>query len=280
MISPQRDQSHPPSVWHVCVNAWNCGHASSAHALLLNNHRSAAAHALLLNLHHAAVSHLLLTNRSSAVVQVNGLATPRTVLRPGDEIAIGPQRFRFDGQGFYVKSGEEMLELFVRITTVIEGWLKGQTLIAFIVGVLTWAGLPVPPAWQGRSFADCLRGQAPADWRDAMYYRYWMHKDGSHNVWSHYGLRTRHHKLIHYYADPLDANPAGGHKPGRDRARERPEWELFDLRKDPLELQSVYHDPDYADIRERLTARLHAEQAAVGDVPWSEAESARCAALG
>ncbi len=32
---------------------------------------------------------------------------------------------------------------------------------------------------QGRSLAPLLRGERPADWRTSMYYRYWMHLDGS-----------------------------------------------------------------------------------------------------
>lgn len=141
---------------------------------------------------------------------------------------------------------------------------------------LDWAGLPAPGSMQGRSFHACLEGRTPADWRDAFPYRYWMHKDDAHGVWAHYGLRTHHHKLIHYYADPLDSC-AGGCT--GDRSRETPEWELFDLRKDPCELLSVADDPDYAAIREQLTSRLDAELRRVGDTPWSEAESARCAAL-
>jgi arylsulfatase A-like enzyme len=139
---------------------------------------------------------------------------------------------------------------------------------------MDWAGLAAPADWQGRSFAPNLAGRTPADWRDALYYRYWMHQDGVHQVWAHYGLRTRHHKLIHYYADPLDAN---GVQAGV--RRETPEWELFDLRKDPMELLSVADDPDYAGIRAHLTERLAAEQQAVGDTPWDETESSRCAAL-
>jgi hypothetical protein len=41
---------------------------------------------------------LVLTNCSPAQVLVNGKATPRTVLRQGDEIAIGAQRFRVGGE--------------------------------------------------------------------------------------------------------------------------------------------------------------------------------------
>ena len=36
------------------------------------------------------------------------------------------------------------------------------------------------------------------------------------------------------------------------------EWELYDLENDPLELNSVYDDPDYAEEVERLTAKLEA----------------------
>ncbi len=140
---------------------------------------------------------------------------------------------------------------------------------------LEWAGESIPSAWQGRSFGACLDGRTPDDWRTSFYYRYWMHKDGAHNVWAHYGLRTRDHKLIHYYADPLDSNPNGC----RDQTCEQPEWELFDLRKDPHELISVYHDPDYSEMVRRLTDQLHHEQAAVGDRRYDAAESARCAGL-
>ena len=44
-----------------------------------------------------------------------------------------------------------------------------------------------------------------------------------------------------------------------------PEWELFDLVKDPQEMRSVYHDPAYAKVREELKARLAAERARIGD---------------
>ena len=57
---------------------------------------------------------------------------------------------------------------------------------------------------QGRSLVPLLRGEVPGDWRTSMYYRYWMHRDSSHNVPAHYGVRTRTHKLICYYNDPLD----------------------------------------------------------------------------
>ena len=52
----------------------------------------------------------------------------------------------------------------------------------------------------------------------------------------HYGIRTRSHKLIHYY--------------------EIGEWELFDLDTDPDELRSVHGEPAYATVQARLEVQL------------------------
>jgi hypothetical protein len=73
-------------------------------------------------------------------------------------------------------------------------------------------------------------------------------------------VRSKTHKLIYYYNDPLDqpgAHPGGG----------PPEWELFDIERDPLELSNVYHDPAYADVVRELSAELDAVQARIGDIP-------------
>jgi arylsulfatase A-like enzyme len=88
---------------------------------------------------------------------------------------------------------------------------------------------------QGRSLVPLLRGQTPADWRDAIYYHYWEYP-AWHMVRRHYGVRTQRYKLIYYY--------------------EIDEWELFDLETDPDELNSVYADPEYADVVADLKTRL------------------------
>jgi len=44
-----------------------------------------------------------------------------------------------------------------------------------------------------------------------------------------------------------------------------PYWELYDLRKDPHEMNNVYHDPAYADVAKRLKAELLAIKERVGD---------------
>ena len=117
------------------------------------------------------------------------------------------------------------------------------------------------PASQGRSFRRLLRGEPVADWPESMYYRYWEHRDPSHNVPAHYGVRTRTHKLIHYYGDGLGV-------PGSSPVREPAEWELFDLEKDPQELANLIADPAYASVLAELRDELGRLQELYGDRPY------------
>ncbi|MEV0803288.1 sulfatase [Kribbella sp. NPDC050281] len=120
----------------------------------------------------------------------------------------------------------------------------------------------VLPTSQGRSFLPLLRGEEVADWPDAMYYRYWEHDDPNHHAPAHYGVRTKEFKLIHYYG-------AGLGVPGSSEQLSEPEWELYDLLKDPEELVNVADDPTYAEIRSGLTQRLADLQQHYQDIPYA-----------
>ena len=108
--------------------------------------------------------------------------------------------------------------------------------IDFAPTFLELAGLPASADMQGRSLLPVLRGRAPADWRTSMYYRYY-HDPGDHNTRAHLGVRTRTHKLIHFW--------------------KKDQWELFDLVNDPYELHNLYGEPG----QEALTATLKTELA-------------------
>ena len=123
---------------------------------------------------------------------------------------------------------------------------------------LDYAGLPIPEDMQGTSMRSLLNGETPDDWRTSMYYRYWMHLS-HHYVPAHYGIRTDRYKLIYYYGEALGTT-------GSIDEPKAPEWELFDLEKDPNEMCSVYDDPAYADIVTELTAELYRLKAEAGDV--------------
>lgn len=132
--------------------------------------------------------------------------------------------------------------------------------VDFAQTFLDYAGIAAPSDMQGHSLRPVLEGATPDDWRTAMYYRYWMHLDDHHNVYSHYGIRTHQYKLIYYYAEAL------GTAGSKDENRP-PEWELFDLTKDHYELNNVYGNPDYAAITSQLKEELAELQRAVLDAP-------------
>lgn len=136
--------------------------------------------------------------------------------------------------------------------------------IDFPVTFLDYAGIPIPEEMQGRSLRSIWEGAGvPNDWRTSMYYRYWMHLDEHHNVYSHYGVRTERYKLIYYYGEALGTS-------GSIDENRPPEWELFDLELDPYELNNVYGDEAYGDIAKSLKQELRRLQLAVLDEPVEE----------
>jgi arylsulfatase A-like enzyme len=108
--------------------------------------------------------------------------------------------------------------------------------VDFAPTFLASARQPVPDDMQGRSCLPLLKGEKPADWRTAMYYRYYDYP-GAHRVQPHYGIRTDRYKLIYY--------------------KKINQWELFDLASDPHELKNLYADPAYAKQVRELTDQMY-----------------------
>lgn len=133
------------------------------------------------------------------------------------------------------------------------------TNVDFAPTLLDYAGLPAGDAMQGASFRGVLRGDAPAvaEADQQLYYRYWMHMAHHHNP-AHYGIRTRTHKLIHFYGLPLDASDAEPYSTP-------PGWELYDLVADPDENHNVVDEPRYAGVVRELKDRLKSMKNELGD---------------
>ncbi len=93
--------------------------------------------------------------------------------------------------------------------------------------LLDLAGAEIPKDLDGKSLRPLFTGDVPDDWRKALYYHYY--EDGSYNLPRFEGVSDGRTKLINYYY-PQQA------------------WELFDLERDPHELQSVFDDPEYAKV--------------------------------
>ena len=120
--------------------------------------------------------------------------------------------------------------------------------------MLDFAGIPRPSSMQGRSFKSiCETGKEPADWKKAAYYRYWMHM-AHHDNPGEMAIRTKTHKLIYFY---------GADYEGKNQTP--PGWELYDLGRDPSELNNVYDDPAYSKVREELKKQLALLRRDIGD---------------
>jgi arylsulfatase A-like enzyme len=136
--------------------------------------------------------------------------------------------------------------------------------VDFAPTFLDYAGVKtVPEDMQGKSFRENLKGNTSANWRTSMYYRYWMHMAHHYNP-AHYGIRTENYKLIFFYGLPLDAT----NKSSKDKFHKiptEPYWELYDLKKDPNEMNNVYNNPEYLDIVKKLKEDLLKLKEETGD---------------
>jgi len=101
---------------------------------------------------------------------------------------------------------------------------------------LELAGTKLPEDMQGKSLVPLLKGNTPKDWRKEIYYHYYEYPS-VHMVPRHNGIRSKRHKLMHFY-------------------QFKDEWELYDLKNDPDELNNLYDDPKHAQLRKRMKARL------------------------
>ena len=175
----------------------------------------------------------------------SGLAKDTIVVYTADQGFFLGEHGLYDKRFFY----EEALRMpfLVRWPGRVKPGSANEDIVLnvdFAPTLLEAAGASPMPEAQGRSFLPLLEGRAPDDWRQAMYYRYYV----SHfNTEPHYGVRSKTHKLICY------------HRLGQ--------WELFDLARDPAELNNVHGDPAYADVVKELTAELARLQKELGDDP-------------
>jgi len=134
-----------------------------------------------------------------------------------------------------------------RLETLVENVDFAPTLLDFANGNLAETA-------QGQSIRSILStGKDPEHWRDATYYRYWMHLFHHWNP-GHLGLRTKTHKLIYFYGCDYE---------GQNQTP--PGWELYDLVNDPYENVNIYDDPANAELVQELKGKLAKLRAKVGD---------------
>jgi arylsulfatase A-like enzyme len=156
-------------------------------------------------------------------------------------------------QGFYL--GEHgwfdkrfMYEESLRTPFVMQypGVIKPGTTVNQLTLNIDWAptfldiaGIKVPHDIQGESFLPLLQKDAKkVSWRKDAYYHYYEFPE-PHHVHPHFGIRTERYTLVHFYGDINT-------------------WELYDLKKDPGQVNNLYGTPATKALTAALKARLKA----------------------
>lgn len=128
--------------------------------------------------------------------------------------------------------------LLMRYPKEIEAGTKISELVQNIDYAPTFldlAGIQIPEEIQGKSLRN-LWNKNNYEWRDALYYHYYEYPHGWHYVNKHDGIRTKRYKLIHFYQ--MDV------------------YELYDLKKDPNEVNNLYGNDDYQQLADSLKTEL------------------------
>jgi uncharacterized sulfatase len=176
----------------------------------------------------------------------NDLAENTIVVYTSDQGFYLGEHGWFDKRFMYEQSLR--MPLIIRYPARVKPAVNSSDMVMnldFAPTFLDFAGVAAPADMQGRSLRRVLTGKTPSEWRQSIYYHYYEYP-AWHMVKRHYGVRTHEFKLIHFYYD-IDA------------------WELYDLKKDPHELNNVYDDPAYADKVVELKAELERLRKFYGD---------------
>ncbi|MDT7829032.1 sulfatase [Pricia sp. S334] len=167
----------------------------------------------------------------------SGLAENTIVVYTSDQGFYLGEHGWFDKRFIYDESFKT--PLLVRWPNVITPGTTEDEMVQnldFAQTFLEAAGISAPDDMQGESLMPLLEGNNKEWDRDAVYYHYYEYPS-VHMVKRHYGIVTKDYKLAHFYYD-VD------------------EWELYDRKKDPNEMNNVYNNPAYADVVEKLKAEL------------------------
>jgi arylsulfatase A-like enzyme len=176
----------------------------------------------------------------------SGLSENTIVVYTSDQGFYLGEHGWFDKRFMYKESFRT--PLLIRWPGVIEPGSKSDKLVQnldFAQTFLDAAGAKIPEDMQGRSMMPILKGKDTIQWRDAVYYHYYEYP-AVHAVKRHYGVATDRYKLMHFY---YDVN----------------EWELYDLEKDPNEMNNVYGNPEYENVQKKMHEKLDSIQEIYGD---------------
>tara|TARA_B100002049_G_scaffold58758_1_gene42175 strand:- start:1273 stop:2958 length:1686 start_codon:yes stop_codon:yes gene_type:complete len=175
-------------------------------------------------------------------LEESGLAENTLIVYTTDQgFYLGEKGF-FDKRFMYEES--LAMPMLMQYPGVIEAGSEIDALtqnLDFAPTFLDFANAEIPAEMQGRSLRSLMNNSiSDEDFRNAIYYHYYDFP-AFHMVKRHYGIRTDRFKLMHFY-DDIDV------------------WEMYDLQKDPREMNNIYNHPDYAEVRKELHSSLDSLQ--------------------
>jgi arylsulfatase A-like enzyme len=108
--------------------------------------------------------------------------------------------------------------------------------------ILSWAGLAIPQAMQGRSLVPLVEGRSVA-WREDFYHEFTWTADG--RIAPSEGIRSTRWKYNRYFSQTPIAE------------------QLFDLENDPGETTDLSGNPDYCRLLDEMRAAVERHRAAL-----------------
>jgi arylsulfatase A-like enzyme len=165
----------------------------------------------------------------------NGLAENTVVIYVSDQGFYLGEHGWFDKRFMYEESFRT--PLMMRYPGVIKAGTESDHFVMNLdiaPTVLDIAGVAIPKDVQGESIMPLLNNKKEKG-RDAIYYHYY--ENGEHAVSPHFGVKTDRYKLIRFY-------------------KRVSSWELYDLKKDPHEMNNVYNSKKHRKIRDELRKEL------------------------
>ena len=155
-------------------------------------------------------------------LEENGLSENTIVVYTSDQGFYLGEHGWFDKRWMYEESFK--MPFVIKNPRAIKPGTTSDAMVMnvdFAPTLLDMAGIEIPSEMQGKSFKGTFEGDEKSP-RKSVYYHYYEYPIW-HQVQPHYGIRTDRYKLMHFYYS-MD------------------EWELYDLKNDPSEMNNIYSE--------------------------------------
>ena len=171
-----------------------------------------------------------------AYIKENGLDKNTIIVYSSDQGFYLGEHGWFDKRFMHDESFRT--PLIIKWPGVTKGGSINSDLVSnldFASTFLEMAGVAIPDEVQGESLVPILEGKTPTDWRKSVYYHYYEYP-GWHMVHRHEGAYDGRYKLINFY--------------------DLKEWELYDLKNDPNEMNNQIENSEYAAVVQEMKVEL------------------------